>query len=157
MDIKTILDAMEDAKHEADWYWSVINAPGYEEENKRKHGRKLRQYRAFRARILRMDAELRQFARLSRDRIITLEQRLAAKDERITTLENLRALYVEQLATKDAEIDEKEDLIDGQRKTIRLRDRQIREKDARIAELEAELASLKEWVDAEIENHPPYP
>ena len=55
MKLETILDALEEAKHESNWYYSIINAPGYEEENKRKYERRARQYRAFRDRLIRID------------------------------------------------------------------------------------------------------
>ncbi len=54
MKLETILNAMEDAKHESNWYYSII---GYEEEIKRKYERRARQYKAFRDRIMRMDEE----------------------------------------------------------------------------------------------------
>jgi hypothetical protein len=58
MNIETILDAMEEAKYESNWWFSVINAPGYEKENKQKYERRARQYVTFRARILWMFKEL---------------------------------------------------------------------------------------------------
>jgi flagellar motility protein MotE (MotC chaperone) len=89
MKIETILNAMVMAQNEIvgyeNWGWNI---------DWKKRGR---QYRAFRARILRMDADHRGWIYSLRIENEYLEKELAEKDERIKELEEVAQIYGESI------------------------------------------------------------
>lgn len=108
MKLETILNAMEWAKHDADFYWQA-SPPPFDVKARERFDKmfsiRTRQYRAFRDRIIRMDAEKDDYIDWTNNKI----ERLA---ERIVVLEDLRSSYVNQVNEKDARIAELEDLVE---------------------------------------------
>ena len=119
MEIETILNAMEKVRVGSGWDMD----------------RRIRQYNAFRTRILRMDAEMRFNVAFERNAVQVLSDRIAE----LETVQNCTG-YNNQGSRRVAELEqqlaEKDKAIEVRNVRIFNRDVQLFGKDARIAELE---------------------